>query len=101
MPATQAPRSSAIDHVRAQLARRWNRRPIAIASTSQIAINAMLTIANCRGAKLSQVLPANTRPADRTSPNRTKNVALACLALYLASRLVGQYSALRVVFCSE
>jgi hypothetical protein len=32
-------------------------------------------------------VPAKTSPAESTSPKRTKNVSLACLALYFASRL--------------
>jgi hypothetical protein len=63
--------------------------------------NTALTIAKCRGENASQVVPAKTSPAEATSPKRTKNVSIACFALYLASRLVGRNSAWRAVLLSE
>src|SRR5882672_12912938 len=71
-------------------ASRLNDLPIATARTSQTRIRPTFTSANCRGAKPNHVVPANTRPAESTSPKRTKKVSLACLALYFASRLVGK-----------
>jgi len=43
-------------------------------------------------------VPALTTPACATSPARMKNVSIAALALYLASRDVGRNSAWRTVF---
>jgi len=45
--------------------------------------------------------PMRTSPAWSTSPKRMKNVSIAALALYLASRDMGRNSACRSVFCSE
>src|SRR6185295_19053225 len=74
-----------------------NRRPRKNAIASQNRTNTALTIAKFRGENASQVVPANTSPADATSPKRTKNVSTACFALYFASRLVGRNSAWRAV----
>ena len=46
-------------------------------------------------------LRSKTVKLDITSPKRTQNVSMACLALYLASRLVCKYSAPRTVFIRE
>jgi hypothetical protein len=46
-------------------------------------------------------VPANTAAAERTSPLRTKNVSIACLALYFSSRDVGSHNSCRAVFMIE
>ena len=46
-------------------------------------------------------VPTLTTPAEVTSPMRAKNVSIAALALYLASRDVGRNSAYRTVFWIE
>ena len=49
----------------------------------------------------AHVVPAYTTPAASTSPARTKNVSMACLALYFSSRAVGSQSICLPVFMSE
>ena len=67
---------------------------------SQMKAKPTLTAAKAGTAKAS-VSPTRTTSAERTSPARQKNESTACLALYLASRLVGSQSACLTVLLSE
>ena len=55
----------------------------------------------CGRAEAGRSGQAATNPADTTSPARVKNVSIAALALYFASRDVGRNSACRSVFWIE
>ena len=45
--------------------------------------------------------PRKTTPAASMSPERTKNVSIACFALYFSSGLVGSQSICLAVFITE
>src|SRR6185436_720020 len=66
------------DLSQAVLAMLWNFLPSTTATTSQTSTSPAFTRANSFEANPSHVVPANTIPADITSPNRTKNVSFAC-----------------------
>src|SRR5262245_24667839 len=68
--------------------------------TVQTSASATLTAAKVGTAKARRS-PRKTSPAARTSPARMKKASTACLALYLASRLVGSHSACCAVLPSE
>jgi len=64
-------------------------------------VSATLTAANCSTLRFITFTPAKTTNAETRSPPRTKNVSIACFALYLSSRLVGSQRSWRAVFISE
>src|SRR5688572_2505881 len=63
-------------------------------------VSATLRPANS-GVPTPVIWPSPTNPAESTSPALVKNVSMAALALYLASRDVGRNSAWRSVFWME
>ena len=69
-------------------------------TASQPIVSATLRYAKA-GAPAPIDVPSRTKPAERTSPVRMKNVSTAALALYFASREVGSHSAWRTVFWIE
>ena len=71
------------------------------ATASHAAIRTRFATAKPLAPSPSQVVPANTSTAASRSPVRTKNVSMACLALYFSSRLVGSHTSCRAVFMTE
>ena len=61
----------------------------------------MVTSAKRATVSLKTAVPRNTMAADSRSPLRTKNVSMACFALYFSSLDVGSQSSWRAVFMIE